>query len=255
VGGFLAEDSAFDSVITALENLLLLEVSREPLAAHHLSGLKELATAAYHRACYLIAPLFNTAPEAEASMLESLSALVQAARSLGDGPELQELRADALAVLAATTGGSAAMRGGAVGLLHGDGRCTDANIVWHLCGHLQSARGEGEDGPNFLAGLLKTARSVLWTAPGVLDAVNETLRGWDEDRFVKLLPLLRLALADLTPRETDRVAKRVAALLGTEGLQLPCAPEVDSRQMLRAVELNQQVRRALIADGLEAFCE
>jgi hypothetical protein len=120
---------------------------------------------------------------------------------------------------------------------------------------LQSARGDGEDGPNFLGGLLKTARSVLWTASGVLDAVNETLRGWDEDRFVKLLPLLRLALSDLTPRETDRVARCVATLLGTESLQVAYLPDVESREMLRAVEINQQVRRMLVADGLEAFCE
>jgi hypothetical protein len=255
VGVLLGEDSAFDSLVAAMENLLLLEVSREPLEAHHLTGLKELATAAYHRACYLIESLVNTPPEAEASMLEALSALVQAVRTLGDGAELQQLRGDALAALAATTGGSATLRGGAVGLLHGDGRFTDADVVAHLCGHLQSARGDGEDGPNFLGGLLKTARSVLWSAPGVLSAVNETMCGWDEDRFVKLLPLLRLALSDLTPRETDRVARRVAVLLGKQNLQLASMPEVDSAEMLRAVELNRQVRRVLAADGLEAFCE
>src|SRR5262249_24167254 len=154
------------------------------------SGLDELATTAYHRACYLIPSLVNTAPEAEGAMLEALSALVQAARSLGDGPELPQLRGDALAALAATTGGSATLRGGAVGLLHGDGRFTDAEVVRNLRGHLQSARGDGEDGPNFLGGMLKTARSLLWTAPGVLGAVNETLQEWDEDRFVKLLPLM-----------------------------------------------------------------
>jgi hypothetical protein len=255
VGGMLVEDSAFDSVVTAMENLLVLEVSREPLEAHHLSGLKELATTAYHRACYLIPSLVNAAPEAEALLLEALKALVQAVRSLGDGPESQQLRGDALTALVATTGGSAALRGGAVGLLHGDGRFTDGDVVRHLCGHLQSARGIGEDGPNFLGGMLKTARSLLWTMPGVVAAVNETLRGWDEDRFVKLLPLLRLALSDLTPRETDRVAKGVAALLGTENLQVAYVPELDSQEMLRAVAVNQQVRRVLVADGLEALCE
>jgi hypothetical protein len=255
VGRLVAEDSDFDSLVTAMENLLVLEISREPLEAHHLSGLKELATAAYHRACFLIPALVSTAPEAEAPMLDALRAFVQAARSLGDGPELKQLRADALVALAATTGGSATLRGGAVGLLHADGRFTAAAVVQHLFGHLRSARGDGEDGPNFLGGLLKTARSVVWSAPGVLEAIHETLCGWDEDRFVKLLPLLRLAMSDLTPRETDRVAKRVAALLGTDTLVVAFVPETGSVEMLRAVEVNRQVRRVLAADGLEAFGE
>jgi hypothetical protein len=255
VGGLLVEDGAFDSLVAAMENLLVLEVSREPLQAHHLTGLQELATTAYHRACFLIPSLVNTPAETEVPMLDALNALAQAVRTLGDSPELQQLRSDALAALAATTGGSAALRGGAVGMLAGDGRLTDAEVVQNLRGHLLSARGDGEDGPNFLGGLLKTARSILWTMPGILDAVNDVLSGWDEDRFVKLLPLLRLALSDLTPRETDQVAKRVAALLGAESLQVAYVPDVDSGEMLRAVEVNRQVRRVLAADGLELLFE
>src|SRR5262249_11712604 len=109
IGSLLAEDGALDSVVSAMETLLVLEVSREPLEAHHLSGLKELATTAYHRACYLIPGLVNTPPEEEARLLDALNALVQAVYSLGDDADLQQLRADALGQLAASTGGSAAM--------------------------------------------------------------------------------------------------------------------------------------------------
>ena len=87
--------------------------------------------------------------------------------------------------------------------MYGDGNLTDEELVQNLCGHLLGSRADGADGPNFLRGLMKTARNVLWQVPGILNAVNEVLCGWDDDRFVKLLPLLRLALADLTPRESD----------------------------------------------------
>ncbi len=255
VGGLLAEDSALDSLVTAMENLLILEVSREPLEAHHLAGLRELATTAYHRACFVIPSLVNTAPEEEARMLDALNGLFQAVRSLGDGPELQQLRSDALRALAATSGGSAALRGGAVGLLYGDGKMIEEDLVGHLRGHLHSSREDGADGPNFLRGLLKTARSLLWQAAGVLASIHEVVESWDEERFVKLLPLVRLALADLTPRETDLVAKRVAALLGAESLKIASLPDIDSGQMLRALEINRLLRAALAADGLEVFCE
>ena len=95
VGGLLAEDSAFDSLVAAMENLLVLEVSREPLEAHHLEGLHELATTAYHRACFVIPSLVSTTPEDEAKLLDSLNALFQSVRALGDSAELRELRDNA----------------------------------------------------------------------------------------------------------------------------------------------------------------
>jgi hypothetical protein len=88
----------------------------------------------------------------------------------------------------------------------------------------------------------------------VLECVSEVLLEWEEDRFVKMLPLLRLALSDLTPRETDRVAKRVAAMLGAESLGVAYLPDMSSAEMLRAVEVNRLVRAALAADGLGELC-
>jgi hypothetical protein len=253
VGGLLAEDAALDSVVSAMETLLVLEVSREPLEAHHLSGLHELATTAYHRACYLIPGLVNTPPEDEAKLLDALNSLFQAVRSLGDGPDLQQLRADALRQLADSAGGSAAMRGGAVGLLYGDGLVTDEDLVQRLRGHLLSSREDGIDGPHFLRGLMKSARSALWQVPAILASLNEIMRGWDSDRFVKMLPLLRLALSDLTPRETDTIAKRVAVMLGAESLKVAYQPDVSSAEMLRGVAVDAAVRATLAADGLEEF--
>jgi hypothetical protein len=254
VGSLLAEDSAFDSLVTALEDLMALEISREPLEAHHLSGVHELATTAYHRACFVIPALANSAPEDEAKLLDALNALFQAVRSLGDVPDLRDLRDDALCQLATATSGSAALRGGAVGLLHGDGRWSAQELVQHLGGHLLGSRADGAEGPHFLRGLLKTARSALWQVTGVIECLSEVLTGWDEETFVKMLPLLRLALADLTPRETDRVAKRVAAVLGAETLGVAYLPDMGAAEMLRAVEVNRLVRAALLADGLEGLC-
>ncbi|MCI0359234.1 MAG: DUF5682 family protein [Planctomycetaceae bacterium] len=255
VGGLLAEDAAFPSLVGAMDNLLILQVSREPLEAHHLHGLPELALAAYRRACFIVPTLVNTPTEEEAAALDALNSLLQAVRTLGDSPDLVQLRTDSLQALAATTGGSAALRGGAVGILFADGQLADADLVRHLRGHLLSSRDDGLDGPSFLRGLLMTARNVLWQVPECLASLNEVLHGWDEARFVKMLPALRLALADLTPRETDQVAKRVAVLLGTESLQLAHIPDLPASEMLRAVEVNRLVGASLAADGLEALLE
>ena len=245
VGGLIAGDPALDSLVTAMENLLVLEVSREPLEAHHLSGLHELATTAYHRACYVIPSLAITPPEDEAKMIEALNGLFQAVRSLGDNSILQQLRTDALLALAATSGGSATLRGAGVGLLYADGKLEATELVVHLHGHLHSSRDGGEDGPNFLRGLLKTARSSLWLVPEILVNLQAALHEWDDDRFVKLLPLLPVARFSQSPRRVKpivRVAKSVAALLGAQSLDLTRLPDIDSGEMLRAVEVNRTVR-------------
>ncbi len=255
VGGLLAEDGSFTSLVAAMENLLVLQVSREPLEAHHLTGLSELATTAYQRACFVIPALVSTPSEEEFQALDALNALLQAVRSLGYGPDLVQLRTEALRALAATSGGSAALRGGAVGILYADGQIPEGELVRQLRGHLHSSRDDGLDGPNFLRGLLKSARNVVWQVPECLAALNEIVHGWDEDRFVKMLPVLRLALSDLTPRETDAVARQVATLLGAESLQTTYLPDVSASEMLRAVEVNRLVRACLEQDGLEAVYE
>jgi hypothetical protein len=255
VGGLLADDSAFDSLVTAMENLLVLQVSREPLEAHHLDGLPELATAAYHRACYMLPSLVSTATEDEPRLLDSLNSLLQAVRTLGDNADFVQLRSAGLRELLNSTGGSAPLRGGAAGLLYADGQLPEEELLRHLRGHLLSSRDDGVDGPNFLRGLLKTARNIIWQTPEVLSCVQQVLHDWDEERFVKMLPLLRLALSDLTPRETDQVAKQVAVLLGAESLQATYLPDVHASEMLRAVEVNRLVQESLIADGLEVWSE
>ena len=91
------------------------------------------------------------------------------------------------------------------------------------------------------------------TYADVLASVSDVLRGWDNDQFVKLLPRLRLALAELTPQETDRVAKQVAALFGAEVLNVTYLPDLSSEEMLRAVEVNGLVHDVLAADGLQRW--
>jgi hypothetical protein len=252
-GGLVAEDSLFVSLARALEMLLVLHVSREPLEAHHLTGLSDLAGAAYDRACYLLPSLVNTAEPEEPQALDALNALCQAVQTLGDTPERRQLRWDRLHDLAQTTGGNAALRGASVGLLFGDGRLSPPELVTHLRGHLFSARDHGAEGPRFLRGLLRTARSALWQVPDVLRAIHELLESWEEEHFIRQLPNLRLAFADLTPRECDQVAREVAGQAGVAKLDLVEQTHYTSADMLRGAEVNRLVLEGLRRDGLKDF--
>jgi hypothetical protein len=253
VSCLVAEDGRFVSLVTALELLLVLHVSREPLEAHHLAGIVDVAAAAYDRACYLMPRLITTADNEEAQTLDALNSLVQAVQSLGDSPERQELRRHNLHALAQTTGGNASFRGAACGILFGAGHLPVTDLVGNLHGHLQSPADQGREGPRFLRGLLCSARNVLWQAPEAIRSIHQVLCEWDEEYFVRQLPHLRLAFADLTPRECDKVAQLVASECSVDELKLIASSEYSSADLIRGADVNRRVIEGLKGDGLEDF--
>jgi Family of unknown function (DUF5682) len=251
--GLVAEDGQFVSLVTALELLLMLHVSREPLEAHHLTGIDNVAAAAYDRACYLMPQLVTTAEQEEAVTLDALNSLYQAVQALGDSPQRQDLRWHNLHALVQSTGGNSTFRGAACGVLFGDGRLGVSDLVRHLQGHLLSPGDQGREGPRFLRGLLRTARNILWQVPEAIRSIHGVLRDWEEEHFVRQLPHLRLAFADLTPRECDQVAQLVAENAGVTELKLIHSSDYSSADMLRGAEVNRRVLEGLRRDGLEDF--
>ena len=150
----VAEDGSFVSLVRAIEQILVLHVSREPLEAHHLAGIVELAGAAYARACYLVPGLAGMAEADEKDVLDALNALQQAALTLGDDHDRRALRHGRLRELMAAPGCPAVLRGAAAGLLFGDGELDPDALVERFRGHLLSARDGKHEGPAFLRGLL-----------------------------------------------------------------------------------------------------
>lgn len=69
-------------------------------------------------------------------------------------------------------------------------------------------------------GLLMTAPQLLWQGHTVLQGAEAALSALDDDAFLALLPPLRLALSQLNPHETDRLAQEVATLLGINTARL-----------------------------------
>ncbi|HEY7357823.1 MAG TPA: DUF5682 family protein [Ktedonobacterales bacterium] len=245
----IAEDASFVSLVSTAEQLLLLYSSREPLEAHHLTGLAEIAGAACQRACYLLPQLAGTSAQEENETLDALNALQQVVLSLGDSQMQHLLLRNGLRLLLEEPTCNPTMRGGAVGALHADGQMTNDELVRWVSGHME------QDGPGFLRGLLRTNRPCLWQVSALLENLNRTLCAWDEAQFVRVLPELRLAFADLTAHEADLVARTVAKQVGARTIPSLLISGAQPEDLLLGAALNQRLEATLARDGLAAFLE
>ncbi len=244
----MAEDASLPSLVNTAEQLLLLRRSREPLEAHDLTGLDDVARAAYDRACYLLPTLGAVTDEDVDAALDGLNGLPQVALALGDDEPTHLLRREGMrALVESREPGQPTIVGGAVGALYADGQLSEDGLVVLVAGRLD------HNGPAFLRGLLRTNRACIWQSQALLATLNQTIGGWSDDAFLRLLPELRLAFADLTAREADQVARNVAALLGVSTAPSLTIADATPADLLVGARLDQRLRAALARDGLADF--
>jgi hypothetical protein len=246
----LAAEPSFVAAVTAMGSLALLEEGREPLEARRLTGLADLLATAYSRALFLCAELQGDEepPAAVATALARVRELLASPAGASLDPEsfwarVEELRRGHDRPL---------VRGAAAGLASAAGRLSPEDLTRAVAGHLASSI-PAHDAVAFIQGLLATAREAVWQSSGLVEELDRRLTGWAEPAFLRALPDLRLAFADLTPRETDRVAEIVAALHGGLRPDLRVRHDVDEQTVTANLALSQLVAEALERDGLGAW--
>lgn len=250
----ISEEPSFVEAVGAANQLLLLWQSREPLEAHSLAEVPALLRAAYLRSCYLVPGLAQCAEEELSAALDSLSSireLFEAAAA--DGLLEEELFWDAAAKVLKTHNHNhpcySTICGAIGGLLYSAGRMDqsqlDELVVGYLIGIIDSQKRVG-----FLRGLLKTCREAAWQNIRLVRSLDEIIANWDEAEFISALPSLRLALADLTPRETDKVASCVAGLHGEEEIGELIEFRITEGELEFNRRLTALVLKTLTDDGL-----
>ena len=252
----ISEEPSFNGATGAANQLLMLWQSREPLEAHSLIEVPQLLRTTYLRACYLTPNLVHCPEDELTATLESLNAmrelLASAPSDLLDPDIFWESAARILSEPNQQHAPYSTIAGGVAGLLHGSGRMSteslDALAIGALVGITDSQRRVG-----FLRGLMKTCRESAWQNASLLKSLDGILTEWDETEFIAALPSLRLALADLTPRETDRVAALVAALHGEKSLGEVVHLQMTEGELERNRRITALVLDSLKADGLSGW--
>ncbi len=246
----VGEDASFESVAKACGVLGLLWESREPLEARHLAELPALLLSAYQRAMFLGRDLRGAEGDGS-GLVDSLARLRELLLSAAGQALDASLFWQLLEHLQATHD-LRLIRGAAAGLRYCAGQLDEAGLETLLAGHLQGGASPG-DAVAFLRGLLATAREAAWQQPRLLDAIDARLRDWDEAAFVTVLPELRLAFAEMTPKETDRIAQAVASLHGQDQLGRLVSHELDADAVQRNLARSAQLLERLRADGLQGW--
>lgn len=243
-------DPAFDAVASASGSLGLLWESREPLEARDIAELPLLLRAAYERAIYLGREL-RGAPDDGAPVVRALARLRELLASAA-GRALDASLYWAMVESLRLGHDMALIRGAAAGLLYSAGRLDEAALGQALDGHLNGIS-QPREAVAFLRGLLQTAREAAWQQPALLQVLDRLLRQWNEEDFVASLPELRLAFAELTPKETDRVAMSVAQLHGGTSLGRLVRHDLSAAQVQAHLELTRILREVLEGDGLKEW--
>lgn len=257
IGAQVNEDPSLTSLTAALNQLVLLWESREPLEAHRLTEIPLLIRAAYERACYLLHNVADTPAEAANEILGSLITLRDLLRSSATGDQALDpaLFYEPLAKVFLQPKCPALLTGGIAGLLYGDARLSESDLFKLLSGSLNAASAQAGEQTAFLIGLLRSCRELAWRQPALVEAVEKLLSAWSEEEFIQRIPHLRMAFADLTPREADQVATVVAGLHGGEKISSLYQPQVSEAEALAAARINAAVKKALEEDGLASWIE
>jgi hypothetical protein len=248
----LAEDPSLYSVVKGLSQLELLLQAREPLEAPQLEGLPRLIEAAYHRACRLLQDVATCPDDAVEAILESLRLLREI---LGGDRGTIELdvelfhRSLGRVIEHPPSQAQPAMVGAAAGILYGSGVLPEAELIRVVIGFLGGA-GEPRRTSGILRGLLATSREILWQVVELLQAIDTQVATWDEPAFLEVLPDLRLSFTALTPREVVRAADEVAQMHGEKHFGEIVHMDLEETEVRLALEVTQQVREVLRADGL-----
>lgn len=247
------EDAHFDAVVSAAGTLGLLWESREPLEARDAQELPPLLQAAYERAIYLGGDLRGLADDRAGAAVDALQQL----RELLVGASGRILDASLYWQMVEKLrqgNDSALLRGAAAGLLYSAARLSEHALGVELQGHL-NGMARPRDAVAYLRGLTRTAREAAWQQPALLQVLDGLLAQWDESGFVAVLPELRLAFADMTPTETDRIAQAVCRLHGAQELGSLVHHDLDEAQVNAHLALGRTLREVLAHDGLDGWLQ
>ena len=136
------------------------------------------------------------------------------------------------------------------------GLIDDAEAGRRLSAALPGAFERPGEAVRTLSGVMALAPQLFINDSSVITAIDDLFGTVDDQGFLALLPQLRMAFAELSPHETDRVAATVAAAHGAGEDDIAVLQQVpDARVLSDHLALGERLRSQWLQDGLAAWLE
>lgn len=249
----LQTESNFERGVSATTQLHNLQRFRSPTTGDHHSEIKGLANEAYQRACLLMQDIATAPAEKHREVLDALTQLQEIVANDEAGTIDASLFWDTVKTLADGGRAPAMIQGGLIGLLSTRAGHDPDAILDRIYEALLGFDQQGSTAPALLLGLFTVCRELSWQTPELMQRLDTLFNAWGEEEFNQALPHLRLAFAQHTPRETDRVAELLQKLHGSESSIDWYQRDHDESFLQENTALAGRVAAALERDGLSHF--
>lgn len=261
VGEVIDAEPRFANAVHALNRLGSLRRSWDALRSREGGAnagsttgidIEALARAAYRRVHYLLPGLLLVKDDETGPALDSLRDALRGTREYesDDAPfreAVARLGRDADAMAGANRG----VAGAALAVAARDSGDA-APLAAAVRGRLAAVTLDDRDRAALLRGALAAEPSVT-NMNGIMEAIDASLTAFDENTFMDALPDLRLAFTALNPRETDRVAARIAELHGTDAGAVRTTTRATLGTVSEGSRIDVAIANALETDGLSAW--
>lgn len=140
---------------------------------------------------------------------------------------------------------------GAVDAIRYLGEKIDESVLINEIQRTFSLGSDPELAIGYFIGIMRTAPELVVRLPLLIEQLNELLNGWDDARFIQVLPDLRFAFSQLTPKQNAQMARVVAQKLSLETQDLTLhQTQFNQQELLQAMELEQKIQHQLTQQGV-----
>jgi hypothetical protein len=240
-------ESVFHAAANAVVTLALLWQAREPLEVHDNQEITHIVKAAYDRVIYLGKNL-NGSVKDEDLVSKSLVKLREIINADNESLLDKDIFWQMLDLIYTQTD-NPLIKGTLCGLYYNSGKFSNDELFLRIDGYIRGAS-EAVKAVSFLHGVLQVSREVVWHSNEMLSLLDTMVKHWDDSTFISLLPPLRLAFSEMTPRETDRIAEGVAQINGKEALGPLIHYDISDSDVQNNLTMSEEVVSVLTSDNL-----
>jgi hypothetical protein len=236
VEDWLRQETELLPLCQGLQQLSLAYFVRGVLAGKGLPGLEQALNHCFERICVRLPWVGQLGEEQSDELCDALAGMHGLV--VGDLPGCSpKLFHDALEEALAFTP-LAQLKGVACAILWVAERIAVPRVAQVFGEAFAAASLVPEDVGLFLQGFLRVARGRIGREPELLAMVTERFLAWDESEFIEVLPALRLAFTQLSPRESRDLAHR---LVEEEAYELTLDLPWSAQELALAASLRQEL--------------